>query len=149
MDALAQGVPLPGAKCGKSAVVTLPAPKFEGVPGMLEAPFCEVSTPVADLASEARSALRLSGNVCPLVFGWLCAKFQLSIMWPTDERALRVWPKYKLLMRAVRHAIFIQPLTAQIEDASQEQIDEETGLKFIDALRRNVDEINAEEAQPT
>lgn len=107
---------------------------------MLEAPTCEVSTPVAELDSACASALRLSGNVCVPVFGWLCAKFEMSIMWPTDERVLRAWPHYKPLMRSIRHAIFIQPLTMAIEAAAQEQIDEETGQKFVDALKRHVDE---------
>lgn len=107
---------------------------------MLEAPFCEVSTPVCDLAPEAATALRRGGYLSQLVFGFLCAKFELAIMWPTEERIVRVWPKYKSLMKAVRHAIFIQPFTMEIEKASQEQVDEETGAKLIESLKRHVDE---------
>lgn len=51
------------------------------------------------------------------------------------------WPRYKPLMRAIRHAIYIQPLEQELTLSMAEQIDEETRERLASSLRRNVDEL--------
>lgn len=56
----------------------------------------------------------------------------------------RRWPNYAPLAKAVRHAIYIQPLEQEMEATLQDRPDEATMGQLDAALRRNVDELQAQ-----
>jgi len=90
-------------------------------------------------------AIRLSGPMDARVFAFFACVNESGVASPNVPRlAHRPWPKYAPLLGPIRHAIFLAPFVRDIEAASQEQIDDETKERFVEALQRNVSELEQE-----
>lgn len=96
---------------------------------------------VSVLDEKNAHAIRIAGPMDGRVFAFSAYFFGLGNEPPTSDRLPhREWPRYRQLLRPLRQAIYIDPLVSELQAAADERIDEETGQKFAESLKRHVDE---------